>query len=63
MAASTIRVEGPAPTAGDKVAAFAAAFGMPLTPWQRHVVDRMFEIDPVAETFKYRQACLSNPRL
>lgn len=47
---------------GGKVAATADLLGLPLMPWQRHVVDVAFEVDPATGRLAYREVRLTVPR-
>jgi hypothetical protein len=44
------------------VAQIAAALGTPFMPWQQHVADIAFEIDPTTGEFAYREVRLGVPR-
>jgi len=47
---------------GAGVAEIANQLGMPLMPWQRHVVDVALEVDPKNGQLWYRQVVLAVPR-
>jgi len=49
-------------TLGGKVADVAAKLGTPLMPWQRHVVDVAFEVDPATGDLAYSEVVLTVPR-
>lgn len=57
-------------TLGDKVARIAEILGTPLMPWQRHVADVAFELEPVVDRvtgelvdrLAYREVRLTVPR-
>lgn len=49
-------------TLGGGVATVAEQLGMPLMPWQRHVVDVALELDPKTGELWYRQVNLAVPR-
>lgn len=50
------------PTLGGKVAQISAALGQPFMPWQRHVADVAFEVDPETGLLVYREIVLTVPR-
>src|SRR5690349_2860708 len=50
------------PTLGPKVAEVARLLGMPLMPWQQHVVDVALEVDPGTGLLAYREVDLTVPR-
>jgi hypothetical protein len=49
-------------TYGTKVARVAEAFGTPLMPWQRYVLDVALEVDPDTGRLAYRDVLLMVPR-
>ena len=50
------------PTIGGRVAQIAEILGTPLMPWQRHVADIAYEIDPDTGRLVYREIRLTVPR-
>lgn len=49
-------------TIGGRQAKIARALGMPMMPWQRHVVDVAGEIDPATGELYYREVVVTVPR-
>jgi phage terminase large subunit-like protein len=49
-------------TLGKYAANIAKALGMPLMPWQQHVLDVALEIDPETGRLAYRQVIVDTPR-
>lgn len=49
-------------TYGDQVAEVATRLGTPLMPWQRHVMDVAYEIDPATGRLRYDEVVLTVPR-
>jgi phage terminase large subunit-like protein len=49
-------------TLGPRVAEVSEQLGLPLMPWQRHVVDVALEIDPDTGLLAYREIILTVPR-
>lgn len=49
-------------TLGPEVGKIAAKLGMPLMPWQQHVVDVAYEIDPDTGDLVYREVDITVPR-
>lgn len=50
------------PTLGPKVAKVGAALGTPFMPWQQHVADIAFEIDPATGRLHYSTIIITVPR-
>lgn len=50
------------PTLGGRVAQIAEILGTPLMPWQRHVADIAYELDPDTGKLVYREIRLTVPR-
>lgn len=49
-------------TLGPKVGELARKLGLPFMPWQQHVVDVAYEIDPATGQLVYREVNLTVPR-
>lgn len=50
------------PTWGPRIGKVAAALGKPLMPWQQHVADVAYEVDPETGRLAYREVRLLVPR-
>ena len=46
-------------TYGDQIADVAHRLGTPLMPWQRHVVDVAYEVDPDTGRLRYDEVILT----